>query len=101
METPLDLSEFQKHIDSRYGKVDRARGPARTFLWLAEEFGELATAISTMEKSPADPAAAANLREEFADLIAWTCTLANVMDVDLASAVREKYLGEKRPEGHK
>lgn len=97
----LDLADFQKHIDARYGKVDRARGPAKTFLWLTEEFGELATAINTLEKSPADPAALANLREEFADVIAWTCTLANVLDVDLAGALREKYLGEKRPEGHK
>ena len=42
-----------------------------------------------------------NLEEEFADVIAWLCTLANINDVDLAEAIRKKYLSEKPPEGHK
>ena len=43
----------------------------------------------------------ANIEEEFADVVAWLCTLANINDVDLAAAITKKYLGEKRPEGHK
>jgi NTP pyrophosphatase (non-canonical NTP hydrolase) len=92
---PLTLAEFQKHISSRYESADRARGWAKTFAYFIEEVGELATALSTEGKDPA------NLREEFADVFAWLCTLANITDVDLSAAVVEKYLGEAPPEGTK
>jgi NTP pyrophosphatase (non-canonical NTP hydrolase) len=91
--TTLTISSFQKHISDRYEKVDRERGTAKTFLWLMEEIGELATALNGNDR--------ANLEEEFADVIAWLCTLANINDIDLAGAIAKKYLGEKRPEGHK
>ena len=91
--TKLTISEFQKHIAKRFEKVDRARGTPKTFLWLIEEIGELATALHGTDQ--------ANLEEEFADVIAWLCTLANINDVDLAAAVTRKYLGKKKPEGHK
>lgn len=97
----IDLAAFQKHIAGEYLATDKARGAPRTFLYFAEEVGELATALADVEKDPANTAARANLREEMADVIAWLCTLANIHDVDLASAVREKYLGEKRPSGVK
>jgi NTP pyrophosphatase (non-canonical NTP hydrolase) len=94
MESPhLTISQFQKHIFDRYEKVDRERGTPKTFLWLIEEIGELATALNGTDR--------ANLEEEFADCLAWLCTLANINDVDLATAITKKYLGEKRPEGHK
>jgi NTP pyrophosphatase (non-canonical NTP hydrolase) len=89
----LTLSDFQKHISRRYEKADRARGAAGTFLWFIEEVGELATALHGSDR--------ANLEEEFADVLAWLCTLANINDVDLAKAVARKYLGRKRPVGHK
>jgi NTP pyrophosphatase (non-canonical NTP hydrolase) len=89
----ITLQGFQKHIFDRYEKVDRARGTPKTFLWFIEEVGELATALHGTDR--------ANLEEEFADVVAWLCTLANINDVDLAEAVRKKYLGEKPPEGHK
>jgi NTP pyrophosphatase (non-canonical NTP hydrolase) len=98
---PLTLADFQKHISQRYEAVDRARGPAKTFVWFMEEVGEFATAINTVEKSPQDAAARQNLEEEVADVFAWLCTLANILDVDIQKAVQAKYLGEKRPEGHK
>lgn len=91
--TTLTLSAFQQHIRDRYEKVDRARGTPKTFLWFIEEIGELATALNGTDR--------ANLEEEFADVIAWLCTLANINDVDLAAVVSRKYLGEKPPEGHK
>ena len=93
----LTLATFQKHISDRYEKVDRERGWPKTFAYFIEEVGELATALAK-EGAKEDRA---NLEEEFADVIAWLCTLANVRDVDLASAVARKYLGEDRPEGHK
>ena len=89
----LKITEFQRHIADRYESADRARGTAGTFLWFIEEVGELATALHGNDR--------ANLEEEFADVIAWLCTLANINDVDLAKAICAKYLGDKPPEGHK
>ncbi|MFO0945942.1 MAG: MazG nucleotide pyrophosphohydrolase domain-containing protein [Planctomycetota bacterium] len=66
-----------------YGEKDVRRGPEGTFLWLMEEVGELAAALR--ESSQEDLAA------EFADVLAWLATLANVMNVDLAAAVHKKY----------
>ena len=94
----LTLSAFQKHIRDRYYATDAARGSAKTFVWFIEEVGELATALNGEAASEENRA---NLREEFADVFAWLCTLANINDVDLESAVREKYLSEKPPSGTK
>jgi NTP pyrophosphatase (non-canonical NTP hydrolase) len=80
----LTIQGFQKIISSRYEATDRARGTPKTFLWFIEEVGELATALNGDDKE--------NLREEFADVFAWLCTLANINDVDLAEALAEKYL---------
>jgi NTP pyrophosphatase (non-canonical NTP hydrolase) len=82
----MTINEFQKLISDRYEETDRARGTPKTFLWFIEEVGELATALNG-----SDPA---NLREEFADVLAWLCTLANINDVDLTKAIEEKYLRE-------
>jgi len=89
----LTISAFQKHIFDKYEKIDRARGTPKTFLWFIEEIGELATALNGDDR--------ANLEEEFADVVAWLCTLANINDIDLAAAVTRKYLGDAPPEGHK
>jgi len=89
----LTISAFQKHIYDKYEKIDRARGTPKTFIWFIEEIGELATAINGSDR--------ANLEEEFADVLAWLCTLANINDIDLASVVAKKYLSENAPEGHK
>lgn len=90
----LTLSQFQKHIADRYEATDRARGTPATWMWFIEEIGELSHALARNEDR-------ANIEEEFADVLAWLCTLANINDVDLASAVINKYLGENRPQGHK
>jgi NTP pyrophosphatase (non-canonical NTP hydrolase) len=89
----LTLAAFQKHISDRYEKPDRERGWPKTFAYFIEEVGELATALTSDDK--------ANLEEEFADCIAWLCTLANITDVDLTQAITRKYLSDKPPEGHK
>jgi NTP pyrophosphatase (non-canonical NTP hydrolase) len=89
----LTIDAFQRHISDRYEKVDRARGWPKTFAYLIEEVGELATALTSEDR--------ANLEEEFADVIAWLCTLANISDVKLSEALAKKYLGERRPKGHK
>ncbi|MEL7472891.1 MAG: MazG nucleotide pyrophosphohydrolase domain-containing protein [Planctomycetota bacterium] len=96
MSTPsTTLAEFQGLIRQRYYATDKARGSAGTFVYLIEEVGELATAIAANAegKAPTD-AQRANLVEEFADVLAWLATLANITDVDLTDAVR------KYTEGH-
>ena len=95
---PLTLAAFQRHVAGKYEAADRARGWPRTFAYFVEEVGELATALSG---DGADPAVRANLAEEFADVLAWLCTLANISDVDLTAAVTGKYLGERPPVGTK
>lgn len=82
----LTLNDFQRLISERYEETDRARGTPKTFLWFIEEVGELATALNGDDRT--------NLQEEFADVLAWLCTLANINDVDLAAAVAEKYLAD-------
>lgn len=92
------LSEFQQLIRERYFATDSARGAAATFLWFAEEVGELAHAIGRQQRGDGDQA---NLQEEFADVLAWLATLANILDVDLEQAVDVKYLKQGGPKGTK
>lgn len=82
----MDLGDFQRLIEKMYSHKDRQRGSAATFLWLMEEIGELAQAIGTGDDK-------ANTAEEFADVLAWLVTLANVEGVDLTAAVERKYGG--------
>src|SRR5947209_7877819 len=79
----LTLRALQQMIGQMYGAKDAARGDAGTFLWLAEEFGELATALRA--GTPEE------LALEMADVLAWLATLANVRGVDLEAAVLRKY----------
>ncbi len=89
----LTIAEFQQHIRARYVKVDRKRGWPKTFAYFVEEVGELATALMEDDRD--------NLEEEFADVVAWLCTLANIRGVDLTKAIERKYLSKKPPKGHK
>jgi NTP pyrophosphatase (non-canonical NTP hydrolase) len=92
------IADFQKLIRDRYYATDSARGAPATFLWFAEEVGELAHAIGKHSRGDGDPD---NLREEFADVLAWLTTLANILDVDLTAAVDVKYLSKGGPKGTK
>jgi NTP pyrophosphatase (non-canonical NTP hydrolase) len=78
----MDIRQFQSLIAEKYERRDRQRGIPATFMWFMEEIGELATALSSEDK--------VNREEEFADVFAWLCTLANISDVDLEKAC-EKY----------
>lgn len=79
----ITLAEFQQLIRRMYLEKDVARGVEGTFMWLMEEVGELASAL----RNGTHPQRAA----EFADVLAWLATIANVVGVDLTAAVREKY----------
>ena len=79
----ISLADFQELIRTMYLEKDVARGIDGTFMWLIEEVGELAAALrdgSHEEKLG-----------EFADVLAWLTTIANVADVDLNEAVQRKY----------
>ena len=78
----MTIREFQDFIRAKYYARDRERGTPGTFLWFVEEVGELASALAGDEEHTRE--------EEFADVLAWLCTLANINDVDLARAI-EKY----------
>jgi len=80
----MDLRDFQQLIEKMYSHKDRRRGSAGTFLWLVEEVGELAAAIGEGKDQ-------AGKASEFADVLAWLATLANVEGVDLSAALRAKY----------
>ena len=87
----LTLRDLQRMIRDIYGAKDEARGDAVTFLWLTEEFGELATALRSGTHE--------ELALEMADVLAWLATLANIRGIDLEAAVRTKY-GDDCPGCH-
>jgi NTP pyrophosphatase (non-canonical NTP hydrolase) len=81
----IGLADFQQLIRRMYHEKDVARGIDGTFMWLMEEVGELAAALrnGTHEER----------LEEFADVLAWLTTIANVAGIDLSEAVTRKYGG--------
>lgn len=87
----MHVREFQELISERYEKRDRERGVPATFMWFVEEVGELATALAKDDSK--------NKEEEFADVLAWLCTLANISGVDIEKAC-EKYT-KRRVRGFK
>jgi NTP pyrophosphatase (non-canonical NTP hydrolase) len=101
MHAPLTIAAFQRLIRDRYYPTDAARGTPGTFMWFVEEVGELASALAANapDKSPT-PAERANLAEEFADVLAWLATLANINGVDLEGAL-VKYTDPERVKGVK
>jgi NTP pyrophosphatase (non-canonical NTP hydrolase) len=79
----IGLADFQRLIRDMYLEKDLARGVDGTFMWLMEEVGELAGALRSGTH--------ADRLGEFADVLAWLATIANVVGVDLAEAVKLKY----------
>src|SRR4051794_41004797 len=77
------LSRLQQVIRDVYDAKDRRRGVEGTFMWFMEEVGELSAALRSGTKE--------DLALEFADVLAWLATLANIAGVDLEQAVQAKY----------
>ncbi|MDX1619607.1 MAG: MazG nucleotide pyrophosphohydrolase domain-containing protein [Nitriliruptorales bacterium] len=78
----MDLERFQQTIRETYGAQDRERGLEATFSWFVEEVGELSRAL--FRQGPEER------EHEFADVLAWLVTLADLADVDMAAAA-ERY----------
>ncbi len=75
----MEVGEFQRWMDERYGDRDRQRGVDRTFAWLVEEIGELSRAIHKGTH--------ADREHEFSDAFAWLVSLANLTGIDVEKAL--------------
>lgn len=96
-ENAMTLAELQSLITTLYGDKDASRGPEGTFLWFLEEVGELAAEVRKASATgiaiDAPELPTSPLSKEFADVLAWLATLANIMRVDLTAALEQKYGG--------
>jgi NTP pyrophosphatase (non-canonical NTP hydrolase) len=63
---------MMKHL---YIKSDQERGVEATFKWLSDELQELKEALNIDDKTA--------LEKEFADVLAWLASLANITEVNL------------------
>ncbi|MEJ2296080.1 MAG: MazG nucleotide pyrophosphohydrolase domain-containing protein [Candidatus Lokiarchaeota archaeon] len=81
----MRFSEFQTLIKELYYTKDHARGVYGSFIWLIEEIGELAMLLRK-EDLDLD-----KISEEIADIIAWTSSIANLLNIDIENALKQKY----------
>ncbi len=79
----MEIGEFQKLIREIYLARDAQRGADKTFLWLLEEVGELTRAYRRGDRQ--------GVGQEMADVIAWLASVANLLNIDLESALVQKY----------
>ncbi len=84
----MKISDFQDLLKELYLQNDLNRGVNSTFIWLVEEIGELATILNStyIDKQ--------KVSEEIADIIAWTISIANILDIDIEKALSDKYPNE-------
>ena len=79
----MNISDFQAMMKEIYFEKDKRRGAERTYIWLVQEVGELGRALLKNDKK--------NLEEEFADVLAWLSSLANLLNVNLEAVSVKKY----------
>lgn len=75
-----------------YFHRDSERGTSGTYDWLVEEVEELGATVKEEDRKA--------MMDEFADVLAWLASLANVVGIDLEKAAISKYDG-KCPKCHK
>jgi NTP pyrophosphatase (non-canonical NTP hydrolase) len=69
-----------------YFHRDSERGVKGTYKWLVDEVKELGEALEEKNMDAAE--------KEFADVIAWLASLANITGIDLEKAAVNKYSGK-------
>jgi NTP pyrophosphatase (non-canonical NTP hydrolase) len=79
----MHIHESQEMMKRLYFHRDSERGVKGTFNWLADEFEELREALEGNDKEATE--------KEFADVIAWLASLANITGIDLERAAITKY----------
>jgi len=82
----MDIHEFQNMMRRLYFHKDSKRGINGTYSWLMDEMKELGEALDANDKE--------EVENEFADVIAWLASLANVANIDLEKATLNKYDGK-------
>jgi len=80
----MKIEEAQEMMREVYWDRDRARGVKGTLQRTQEELAELGTAILEKEGTKA-------IEDEVADVFAWLCSLANLLDVNVSEAFYKKY----------
>jgi len=81
----MKISDFQNLLKDLYLQKDLNRGVKSTFIWLIEEIGELATLLNSVDLDKR------KVSEEIADVIAWTISIANILEIDIEKALSDKY----------
>jgi NTP pyrophosphatase (non-canonical NTP hydrolase) len=79
----MEIHEFQEMMRRLYFKRDSERGIDGTFNWLMDEVVELGEELRGTDRLATE--------KEFADVIAWLASLANIMGIDLEKAAYSKY----------
>ena len=79
----MHINEFQKMMRQLYFERDYNRGTDGTLEWLVDEVEELIEALKDGDMKA--------VKKEFADVLAWLASLANVVDIDLEKAAISKY----------
>ncbi len=79
----MEIHEFQGMMKHLYFERDSARGVQGTFNWLIDEVAELGEELKGNDKEATE--------KEFADVIAWLTSLANIIGIDLEKAALNKY----------
>jgi NTP pyrophosphatase (non-canonical NTP hydrolase) len=79
----MQIHEFQEMMKRLYYTRDKERGIKGTFNWLVDEVQELGDELKGNNREATE--------KEFADVIAWLASLANIMDIDLERAALNKY----------
>jgi NTP pyrophosphatase (non-canonical NTP hydrolase) len=79
----MQIREFQEMMKGLYFKRDCKRGIDATFNWLVDEVIELGEELRGTNREATE--------KEFADVIAWLASLANITGIDLEKAALSKY----------
>lgn len=79
----MHIHEFQKMMRHLYFERDFNRGTKGTLDWLNDELKELREALEKEDMNAAG--------KEFADVLAWLASLANIVDIDLEKEALSKY----------
>ena len=82
----MHIKEFQEMMRCLYFQRDSKRGVEGTYDWLKDELEELGEALEGNDNEAAE--------KEFADVIAWLASLANITGIDLEKAALNKYSGK-------
>jgi NTP pyrophosphatase (non-canonical NTP hydrolase) len=79
----MQINEFQNMMKQLYLHRDSERVTDGTLDWLMDEVKELKEALKENDTKA--------IENEFADVLAWLASLANIVNIDLEKAALSKY----------